>query len=178
MLHPCRQTSRPLIGERRLQRRIQRLAEEISADSAEGELVLVGLLKGSFMFIADLARRFYRLHLPLVIDFMLVSSYGAAPVSSGKVRLLRDVSVGIRGRRVLLVDDILDTGRTLDFAVRHLQRLRPAVLKTCVLLDKPARRTVACRADYVGFTIPDEFVTGYGLDHAGRCREQPFLTVL
>ncbi len=167
-----------LISDRRLQRRVRRLAEAIAADFAGGEVVVVGLLNGSFVFVADLVRQLHGRRLPLIVDFMTVASYGAGRRPSGRVRLLRDLSVGIRGRRVLLVDDIVDTGRTLQRVQAVLRRRQPAVLKTCVLLDKPARRAADCRVDYVGFTSPDEFVTGYGLDYAGRCREQPFVSVL
>ncbi len=169
--------NRPLITESRLRRRVQRLAGEIAEDFAGGEVLVVGLLNGSFVFVADLIRQLHVRRLPLIVDFMTVSSYGAGRRSSGRVRLLRDISVGVRGRRVLLVDDIVDTGRTLQLVQTILRRRRPALLKTCVLLDKPARRTAGCRADYVGFTIPDEFVTGYGLDDAGHHREQPFVSL-
>ncbi len=171
-------STQPLISERRLQRRVRRLAEAIAADFAGGEVVLVGLMQGSFVFVADLIRQLHTRRLPLIVDFMAVSSYGARRCSSGRVRLLRDLGVGIRGRRVLLVDDIMDTGRTLHCVETILRRRRPAVLKTCVLLDKPARRAAGRSPDYVGFAIPDEFVTGYGLDYAGRYREQPFVSAL
>jgi hypoxanthine phosphoribosyltransferase len=128
------------------------------------------------MFMADLARLFHLARLPLRIDFMTFASYGSGTVSSGTVRLLKDLSVDVQGRRVLLVDDILDSGRTMARAYAHLVERRPAVLKTCVFLDKPARRAVDFRADYVAFEVPNEFVVGYGLDYDGRFREMPWVS--
>ena len=170
------QVDKTLISERRLQARVRRLAEMIAADFTGDELVVVGLMCGSFMFVADLIRRLHTCHLPLIVDFMVASSYGARQRSSGRVSLRQDLSVAVRGRCVLLVDDIMDTGRTLHCVETILRRRRPAILKTCVLLDKPCRRVVGRTPDYVGFTIPDQFVAGYGLDAAGRHREQPFLS--
>jgi hypoxanthine phosphoribosyltransferase len=168
---------KPLIDEVDLHKGIAALVDRIAADFVGGDLYVIGLLRGSFMFTADLARLLYRRGVPLVIDFMTVASYGAGTESSGTVAMMRDIHVALEGRQVLLVDDILDTGRTLDFAVRHLSAFHPQSLKTCVFLDKPSRRVVPFEADYVGFTVPDLFVVGYGLDYDGRYRELPHLSV-
>ncbi len=169
----------PLIVERDIKTRLAQLVGEIAEEASGQQLVVViGLLKGSFMFLADMARLFYIHSIPLAIDFMMVSSYGAGTESSGRVEMTRDITTSIENQWTLLVDDILDTGRTMEFAEHHLRQKRPSKLKTCVLLDKPDRRVVPFHADYVGFTIPDEFVVGYGLDHNGRYRELPNLSVL
>ena len=167
-----------MIDEADLHKGVGELVDRIAADFEGGELHVVGLLRGSFMFTADLVRLLYRHGIPLVIDFMTVGSYGAGTESAGEVALYRDVSVDLVGKQVLLVDDILDTGRTLSFASQHLAGCRPASLKTCVFLDKPSRRVVPFTADYVGFTVPDLFVVGYGLDYDGRYRELPHLSVV
>ncbi|MFN2350593.1 MAG: hypoxanthine phosphoribosyltransferase [Kiritimatiellia bacterium] len=168
----------PLISADDLQARISELAREIALAFAAQTPVLVGLLKGSFMFMADLARALHRQGMAPTVDFMIVASYGAGTQTSGSVQLLSDIETEIRGRPVLLVDDILDSGHTLDFCLRRLRRDRPAQLRTCILLDKPARRVIACPTDHVGFTVPNEFIVGYGLDYQGRYRELPGLAVL
>ena len=168
----------PLINEADLHAGIGKLVNRIAADFNGDELVVIGLLRGSFMFAADLVRLLYRHDIPLVIDFMTVASYGAGTESSGTVDMMRDIHVKLEGKQVMLVDDILDTGRTLDFASRHLADFKPASLRTCVFLDKPSRRVVPFEADYVGFTVPDLFVVGYGLDYDGRYRELPHLSVV
>ena len=168
---------KPLITEFDLKARVGNLVKEIASDYAgEGELVVIGLLKGSFMFMADLARLLYLHNVPLLIDFMLVSSYGSGTKSSGVVTVTRDITTDIEGKRILVVDDILDSGRTMTFAVTHLQKKGPATLKTCVFLDKPERREVDFHADYVGFQVPDKFLVGYGLDYDNRYRELPFIS--
>lgn len=168
----------PLINETDLHAGIGLLVDRI-ADEFEGdELYVIGLLRGSFMFAADLVRLLYRRNIRLVIDFMTVASYGADTESSGTIDMMRDIHLDLKGKPVLLVDDILDTGRTLDFASRHLTEFKPSSLKTCVFLDKPSRRVVPFEADYVGFTVPDLFVVGYGLDYDGRYRELPHLSVV
>jgi len=167
-----------LIAEPDVKVRIGSLVEEIAADFGGDELTVIGLLKGSFMFMADLVRALYQHDIRLVIDFMLTSSYGPRTKSSGTVTMTRDIAVDIKGRPVLLVDDILDTGRTLAFATDHLLGKAPESLKTCVFLDKPDRRAVPFQADYVGFVIPDKFVVGYGLDFDSRYRELPYLSTL
>lgn len=169
---------KPLITEEKLKDRVRDLVEAVVQDFHGDELVVVGLLKGSFMFLSDLVRLLYLHDIPLLIDFMTVFSYGAGMESSGEVSLSRDITTDIENRWVLLVDDIVDTGRTLDFVSKHLLEKKPAVLKTCVFLDKPARRVVPFRADYVGFAVPDVFVVGYGLDFDGRFRELPHVSIL
>jgi len=163
-----------LITERQLARRIGAMAEEIQRDFGGPETVLVSLLNGTYMFLADLTRR---LQFPLRLDFMGASSYGQG-TESGELVLTKDLRMDIRGRDVLLLDDILDTGKTLSRVRARLELLSPRRLKTCVLLDKPARRVQPIEADYVGFRIPDLFVVGYGLDYADRYRNLPFIGIL
>jgi hypoxanthine phosphoribosyltransferase len=168
----------PLFSETRIRERTEELVREIAGDFQSSELVLIGLLKGSFMFMADLARQFSRNKIELVIDFMSVSSYGSGTHSSGNIRMARDVTTDISGRPVLVVDDILDTGLTLEYVSTHLTEKKPSLLKTCVLLDKPTRHRVSIKADYVGFTVPDRFVVGYGLDYDNRFRELPWIAAV
>jgi len=163
-----------LISEERLQARVRSLARELDRDFAGRELVIVALLNGAILFVADLVRQ---VALPLRVDFIGVSSYGAG-TTPGELLFTKELRLDVRGRDVLLVDDILDTGRTLTAVSARLRRLEPRSLKTCVLLDKPARRREAVRADYVGFEVPDLFVVGYGLDFAERFRNLPFVGVL
>ena len=167
-----------LISEHKLKHRIKSLVKTIAHDFKGNELVVVGLLKGSFMFLSDLVRMLYLQDIPLIIDFMIVSSYGSGQKSSGNVKLIRDISVDIKGKYVLLIDDILDTGYTLNFVAEHLLEKSPALLKTCVFLDKPSRRIIDFKPDYVGFIVPDGFIVGYGLDYAGRYRELPHVSIL
>lgn len=165
---------RVLITEDQLARRIRRLAREIERDHLGRELVVVPLLTGTVLFLADLIRQ---LSLPLRLDFMGVSSYGAG-TKSGKPVFTKELRLDVRGRDVLLVDDILDTGKTLQRVRQKLRALKPRRIKICVLLDKPAQRAEKIEADYVGFEIPDRFVVGYGLDYAERYRNLPFVGVL
>ena len=155
--------------------RIREMAREITRDYAGKAPLVVGILRGSFIFMADLVRQ---VELPLCLDFMSASSYGAGTVSSGKVNIRLDLQEDIAGRDVLLVEDILDTGNTLSKLVAELQARGPASLKLCVLLDKPDRRTKPIQADYVGFTIPDAFVVGCGLDYDQRYRNLPYIGIL
>jgi hypoxanthine phosphoribosyltransferase len=163
-----------LITEEQIARRIRALAGDIACDYAKRELVVVSLLNGTVMFLADLIRN---LSLPLRLDFIGVSSYGAG-TESGELVFTKELRLGVRGRDVLLVDDILDTGKTLFRVLANLRALRPRRIKTCVLLNKAARRVEDVEADYVGFEIPDVFVVGYGLDFAERYRNLPFVGVL
>ena len=163
-----------LISQTQLARRIRQLAQEIEKDFRGRELVVVSLLNGTVLFLADLIRH---LELPLRLDFMGVSSYGAG-TESGELVFTKELRLDVRGRDVLLVDDILDTGRTLKRVTEKLRRLGPRRIKICVLLDKKARRVEKVRADYIGFQIPDLFVVGYGLDFAERYRNLPFVGVL
>jgi hypoxanthine phosphoribosyltransferase len=163
-----------LITAAQIERRINTLAREIEADFCDRDLVVVSLLNGTVMFLADLIRR---LSLPLRLDFIGVSSYGAG-TESGELVFTKELRLEVRGRDVLLVDDILDTGRTLKRVSAKLEALKPRAIKSCVLLDKPERRVEPVRADYVGFTIPNHFVVGYGLDFAEKYRNLPFVGVL
>ena len=164
---------KPLITEDEIRIRNQKVVYEIANDIDGNELLVIGLLKGSFMFLADLVRLMHLHDMRLLIDFMIVSSYGAQTQSTGEVKILRDVSVPIEGKNVLVIDDILDSGRTLSTVSEYLKQYNPSLLKSCVLLDKPERREIPFKADFVGFEIPNEFVVGYGLDYDGRYRELP-----
>ena len=155
--------------------RVQELAAQITRDYAGKTPLVVGVLRGSFIFMADLVRH---LDLPLTLDFMAASSYGAGTTSSGLVNIRLDLHDDIAGRDVLLVEDILDTGNTLSKLVAELKGRHPASLKLCVLLDKPERRTRPLEADYVGFTITDAFVVGCGLDYDQKYRQLPYIGVL
>jgi len=166
--------ARVLISEPQIARRVKRLSRQIQSDFAGRELVVVAVLNGTVLFLADLVRH---LSLPLRLDFIGVSSYRNATLP-GELVFTKDLRLDVRGRQVLLVDDILDTGQTLSRVSAKLKRLKPRCLKTCVLLEKASRRVASIRADYVGFSIPDLFVVGYGLDFAERFRHLPFLGVL
>jgi hypoxanthine phosphoribosyltransferase len=163
-----------LFTDEQIARRVKVLAREIERDFRGRETVVVSLLSGTVLFLADLIRH---LNLPLRLDFIGVSSYGLG-TESGELVFTKELRLDVRGRDVLLVDDILDTGKTMSRVVPKLQVLQPRRIKTCVLLDKPARRTYDVEADYVGFEIPDFFVVGYGLDFAERYRNLPFVGVL
>jgi hypoxanthine phosphoribosyltransferase len=164
-----------LISEAELQRRIHILGEAITDDYRGKDLVLIPVLKGAMVFGADLARA---IDLPLTLDAVCLSSYGAYHVSSGTVRLQKDLDGNIAGKHALIVEDIIDTGCTLQALWRHLQAYGPATLRICVLLDKRARRLVEVPIQYRGFEVPDAFVVGYGLDYRGRYRNLPFVGVL
>jgi hypoxanthine phosphoribosyltransferase len=167
---------RILIEAEEIQHRVDELAAQINADYADvDELLLVGILKGAFIFLADLTRR---LHVPHVVDFMALSTYGMGAETSGAVRIILDLRQPIAGRHVLIVEDIVDTGLTLDYLCRTLKSRRPASLRTCVLLSKPERRKVEVDTHYVGFAIPDVWVVGYGLDYADRHRTLPYAGAL
>jgi hypoxanthine phosphoribosyltransferase len=169
-----REVERILINEDQIERRLRWLSREIQNDFSGREMVVVSLLNGTVMFLADLIRH---LSLPLRLDFMGVSSYGDG-TESGELIFTKELRLDVRGRDVLLVDDILDTGRTMARVLAKLRALKPRRIKTCVLLNKAARRTEDIEADYVGFEIPDYFVVGYGLDFAERYRNLPFVGVL
>ncbi len=164
-----------LVGEAAIAARVRELGDRITRDYRGKDLVLVSILKGALPFLADLMRQ---IPIPLSLDFLEVSSYGASTESSGVVRILKDIANPIEGRDVLVVEDILDTGNTLAFVVEHLRSQRPASVRLCTLLDKPARRVVPIDIDYRGFEIADKFVVGYGLDYAERYRNLPFIGVL
>ncbi len=169
-----REISSVLISETRLRKRVHELAEEITRDHADSRLVVVSLLSGSAVFMADLIRR---IPLPIELDFMAASSYGMGTVPR-EISFTKDLKLSIKGRNVLLLDDIIDSGHTLWETRRQLRALHPRRISTCVLLDKPARRERRIQADYSGFTIPDLFVVGYGMDHAERYRNLPFIGLL
>jgi hypoxanthine phosphoribosyltransferase len=164
-----------LIDEDSLQRRIAELGEEVSSDYAGRDLLLIGVLKGAVFFMADLMRR---LTVPCEIDFMAISSYGGQTDSSGVVRILKDLDVNIKGRDVLVVEDIIDSGLTLSYLMRNLRSREPASLEICALMTKPSRREIDVPVRYVGFEIPNRFVIGYGLDFGERYRNLPYVGVL
>ncbi|WP_095589755.1 hypoxanthine phosphoribosyltransferase [Actibacterium ureilyticum] len=162
-----------MISAKTIAARVEALAHEIRAEFADTDkLVVVGLLRGSFVFIADLVRE---LDLPVEVDFLEASSYGDGMESTREVRILKDLRGAIEGRDVLVVEDIVDTGFTLGHVIHMLQGRNPARLRVCALLDKPSRREVPVKADWTGFEIPDEFVVGYGIDYAQRNRNLPFI---
>jgi hypoxanthine phosphoribosyltransferase len=164
-----------LIEEEPLQARIAELGAEISSEYEGRDLLLVGVLKGAVFFMADLMRE---LSIPCEIDFMAISSYGAATDSSGVVRILKDLDTNIAGRDVLVVEDIIDSGLTLSYLMRSLKARKPESLEICALLTKPERREIEVPVKFVGFEIPNKFVIGYGLDFAERYRNLPYVAVL
>jgi len=165
-----------LITEAQVRAKVVEMAAELSRDYAERDLTLVSVLKGSLPFMADLMRA---ITIPVQIDLMEVSSYGGTNTeTSGLVRILKDLSSSVQGRDVLIVEDIIDTGLTLNYLVRYLRGKNPASLRICALLDKPARRLASIDIDYRGFTIPDRFVVGYGLDYGEFYRNLPYIGVL
>jgi len=164
-----------LIDEDALEARVAELGAEISSDYGGRDLLLIGVLKGAVFFMADLMRR---LTIPCEVDFMAISSYGASTDSSGVVRILKDLDINIEGRHVLVVEDIIDSGLTLSYLMRNLESREPATLEVCALLTKPERRKVDLPIRYTGFEIPNKFVIGYGLDHAERFRNLPYVAAL
>ena len=166
---------RILFSEEQLQTRIAELGAQITEDFRDKEPLFVGVLKGCFVFMADLCRR---IDLPCTIDFMSVSSYGAGTSSSGQVEIKKDISCSIEGYHVIIVEDILDSGNTLHSLMGVLQARHPASIRICTLLDKPERRVKDVNVDYTCFNIPDEFVVGYGLDYAQRYRNLPFIGIV
>jgi hypoxanthine phosphoribosyltransferase len=164
-----------LVGAEDLTRRVKELADQISLDYAGKDLLLIGVLKGAVFFVSDLMRH---LDIPVEVDFMAVASYGSATRSSGVVRILKDLDAAIEGRDVLIVEDIVDSGLTLQYLLRNLAGRNPRSLEVCALLIKPERREVDLHTRYVGFEIPDRFAIGYGLDHAERYRNLPYVAAL
>jgi hypoxanthine phosphoribosyltransferase len=158
-----------------LAHRVRELGEEISRDYEGRDLLLVGVLKGAVLFLSDLMRH---LEVPCELDFMAVASYGSSTDTSGVVRILKDLDASIEGREVLIVEDIVDSGLTLSYLLRTLEARQPASLEVCALLTKPERRKVDLPIRYVGFEIPNRFAVGYGLDHAERYRNLPYVAVL
>ena len=164
-----------LITEEEIKARIAELGKELAKDYEGKTPIFVGILKGAITFFADMVRA---TPIPCEYDFMAVSSYGAATISCGTINLIKDIGSDIKGRHVVILEDILDTGHTLDFVTKLLAEKEPASLKICTLLDKPSRRQVSLEADYVGFTIPNKFVVGYGLDYNEVYRNIPYIGVL
>ena len=164
-----------LVQQDELAHRVRALGDQVSADYAGRDLLLIGVLKGAFFFLSDLMRS---IDLHVEVDFMAVASYGSSTDSSGVVRILKDLDASIQGRHVLIVEDIVDSGLTLQYLLRTLKAREPASLEVCALLTKPARRKADVEIRYQGFEIPNEFVIGYGLDHAERYRNLPYVAVL
>jgi hypoxanthine phosphoribosyltransferase len=164
-----------LVPAEDLRRRVRELGEEVSRDYARKDLLLIGVLKGAVFFLSDLMRH---LDIPVEVDFMAVASYGSATKSSGVVRILKDLDAAIEGRDVLIVEDIVDSGLTLQYLLRNLAGRNPASLEVCALLIKPERRKVELQTRYVGFEIPDRFAIGYGLDYGERYRNLPYVAAL
>ncbi len=164
-----------LIPEEKVCERIREIAAQIDRDFAGEQVHLIGILKGSVFFICELAKR---LTVPVTIDFMQVSSYGDGTKSSGVVRISKDTDEGLVGKNTIVVEDIIDSGRTLSYLLKLLKERKPKSLKLCTLLDKPSRRVVDVDVDYVGFQIPDEFVVGFGLDYAQKYRNLPYIGVV
>jgi hypoxanthine phosphoribosyltransferase len=166
---------RVLVPEKDVDKRIEELGQQITKDYAGKEVHLICILKGGVFFMCELAKR---IDLPVSMDFMSVSSYGDATTSSGVVRIAKDLDESLEGKEVIIVEDIIDSGRTLYYLMDVLQKRKPKSLRLCTLLDKPERRVKDVKVDYVGFNIPDEFVVGYGLDYAQKYRNLPYIGVV
>ncbi|OJV64619.1 MAG: hypoxanthine phosphoribosyltransferase [Clostridiales bacterium 38-18] len=164
-----------LYSEVQLKERVKAIADQISADYKDKELLLVGVLKGANVFMCDLMRE---ISFPIQIDFIAASSYGHSTESSGVVKILKDLDFGIEGKHVLIVEDIIDTGLTLKYLTENFHSRGPKSLEICTLLDKPERRIAKLDVKYVGFEIPDEFIVGYGIDYAERYRNLPYIATL
>jgi len=164
-----------LFTEQQLQDKVKELARQIEKDYEGQSIMLIGILRGSFVFMADLCRH---IDLPCTLDFMAVSSYGKGTSSTGQVQITKDLSEDITGRNVIVVEDILDSGNTLSYLLKILEHRHPASIKLCALLDKPERRKKHVELHYSGFTIPDAFVVGYGLDYAEEYRNLPYIGIL
>lgn len=167
--------ARVLVTEEELRVRVKELGEAITAEYEGKELLVVGILKGSSVFMSDLIRQ---IQIPLNIDFMIVSSYGNATESTGVVKIIKDIEQSISDKHVLIVEDIIDSGLTLKYLTEMLNMRKPASIKLCTLLDKPAGRKVEVDVDYVGFEMPDEFIVGYGIDYAEGYRNLPYVGIL
>ena len=165
-------TIEPLLTQAQIETRIEELAQTISRDFQDRDLMVVGVLTGSFVFVADLVRR---IELPLAVDFLGLSSYGSGTESSGIVKITKDLSSPIEGKDVLIIEDIIDTGLTMRYLLENLSTRQPASLRVCPLLHKPSKTQMPVQIDYVGFSIEDKFVIGYGLDLAERYRNLPYI---
>lgn len=166
---------RPIVTQEQMRMRIRELGRQITVDYANKDLILVGVLKGAYAFYADLARA---IRIPMRVDFLVVTSYSGKPKSSGKVKMVTDLTEDIAGRDVLLVEDIVDSGLTAQYLVNTLLKRKPKSIKICSLLSKPERREKNVSIDYVGFEIPNKYVVGYGLDYQQKYRNLPYLAVL
>lgn len=164
-----------LYTEEEIEKKVVEIARKITDDYKGEKILVVGILKGAFIFMADLVRK---LDLPVELDFMSVSSYGVSTQSSGEVRIMKDLDYSIEGKNVLIVEDIVDTGLTLEYITEILKKRGTKTVKICCLLDKPSRRKSSIILDYVGYSIPDKFVVGYGLDYAGQYRSYPAVCIL
>ncbi len=164
-----------LYSEEEVRQVVRKLGQQITQDYAGEDLLVVGILKGAFIFMADLVRQ---IDLPVKMDFMDVSSYGSSTQSSGEVRIMKDLENSIEGKNVLIVEDIVDTGLTLNYITEVLRKREPKSVKICCLLDKPSRRKSPIRPDYIGYTIPDKFIVGYGLDYDEMYRHYPAICIL
>ncbi len=164
-----------LFTEEQLKNRVGEIARQIESDYAGKEVMFIGILRGSFVFMADLCRA---VELPCTLDFMSVSSYGSGTTSSGQIQIIKDLSEDITGRHVIVVEDILDSGNTLSYLLNILEHRHPASVRLCALLDKPERRVKPVELHYSGFSIPDAFVVGYGLDYAEKYRNLPYIGIL
>ena len=170
-----RMFGRPIVTQEQMRSRIRELGKQISADYVCKDLVLVGVLKGAYAFFADLARA---IRIPVRIDFIIVTSYGTQVKTSGKVKLMTELTEKIRDRDVLLVEDIVDSGLTVQYLTKALAKQKPRSIKVCTLLSKPERRVVDVQLQYIGFKIPNQYVVGYGLDYRQKYRNLPYLAVL
>ncbi len=170
-----RMFGRPIVTQEQMRSRIRELGRQISADYAGKDLVLVGVLKGAYAFFADLARA---IRIPVQVDFIIVTSYGTQAKTSGKVKLVTELTEKIRNRDVLLVEDIVDSGLTVQYLTKALAKQKPRSIKVCTLLSKPERRVVDVPLQYIGFRIPNQYVVGYGLDYQQQYRNLPYLAVL
>ncbi len=166
---------RPFVTQEEMRTRIRDLGTQIAADYVDKDLILVGILKGAYAFYADLARA---IRIPLRVDFLVVTSYGSSAKTSGKVKMVTELTENITGKHVLLVEDIVDSGLTAQYLIKKLARRKPKSVKVCTLLSKPERRKINVTIDYIGFKIPDRYVVGYGLDYQQQYRNLPYLAVL
>jgi len=166
---------RPIVTQEEMRARIKELGKQVTADYSGKDFVLVGVLKGAYAFYADLARA---IRIPVRVDFIIVTSYGSRSKTSGKVKVVTELTEDIKGKDVLLVEDIVDSGLTAQYLIKTLSKRKPKSIRICTLLSKPERRTVDVHLDYVGFKIPDKYVVGYGLDYQQKYRNLPYLAVL
>lgn len=164
-----------LVNEEDIIKKIKELGQVITEDYKDKDLVVIGILKGAVIFMSELIKN---IELPLIIDFMAVSSYGKSTISTGEVRIIKDLDFSVEGKDLLIVEDIIDTGLTLNYLTDILKKRGASSVKICTLLDKPERRSVEVNVDYLGFEIPDEFVVGYGLDYAEQYRNLPYVGAL